>query len=152
MPLLIDGHNLIGQMPDIDLADPNDESKLVQRLKCYCRHRNRHATVVFDGGLPGGPSRPLSGSKVKVVFASHKSSADAVIRHRIRTSRDPRGLLIVSSDHEIQSLARARGARVIRAQNFAAELSFADAPEGEAEKPSTIDDVDMWLQLFEQDE
>ena len=54
MPLLIDGHNLIGQMPDIDLADPDEESKLVHRLKRYCRQHNRRATVVFDAGLPGG--------------------------------------------------------------------------------------------------
>ena len=29
---LIDGHNLIGQLADIDLDDPNDESLLVQKL------------------------------------------------------------------------------------------------------------------------
>jgi predicted RNA-binding protein with PIN domain len=152
MPLLIDGHNLIGQMPDIDLADPNDESKLVRRLKRYCWQHNRSATVVFDAGLPGGPSPALSSPKINVVFASRNSSADDIIRHRIRRSRDPRGLLVVSSDHNIQSLARTRGARVIEARDFATEIASEYLTGGEEEKPNTVDDVDMWLQIFEQDE
>ena len=33
MLYLIDGHNLIGQMPGLSLDDPHDEAKLVERLK-----------------------------------------------------------------------------------------------------------------------
>jgi S-adenosylhomocysteine hydrolase len=32
MPYMIDGHNLIGKLPDISLDDPNDEALLVQKL------------------------------------------------------------------------------------------------------------------------
>ena len=35
MPYLIDGHNLIAKLPDIDIADPNDEAKLVTRLRGF---------------------------------------------------------------------------------------------------------------------
>ena len=35
MPLLIDGHNLIGHLPDLSLSDPRDEVKLVARLQAY---------------------------------------------------------------------------------------------------------------------
>ena len=33
MPLLIDGHNLIGQIPELSLADEDDEGKLVMLLR-----------------------------------------------------------------------------------------------------------------------
>jgi hypothetical protein len=33
MPFLIDGHNLIGALPDLDLDDPDDEARLVERLQ-----------------------------------------------------------------------------------------------------------------------
>jgi len=39
MPLLIDGHNLIGQIPDISLSDPDDEAKLVLLLRRYTTAR-----------------------------------------------------------------------------------------------------------------
>jgi hypothetical protein len=36
MPYLIDAHNLIGQLEDLSLSDPNDEAILVTRLKAFC--------------------------------------------------------------------------------------------------------------------
>ena len=50
MTLLIDGHNLIGAMPDIDLAQSDDEHQLVLRLRTYCGEGRRQVTVVFDSG------------------------------------------------------------------------------------------------------
>ena len=35
MPILIDGHNLIAKLPDLRLDDPDDEAKLVARLRAY---------------------------------------------------------------------------------------------------------------------
>jgi predicted RNA-binding protein with PIN domain len=50
MPILIDGHNLIGKMSSISLADPEDEDKLV-RVLARRLHSQRHKTiVVFDKG------------------------------------------------------------------------------------------------------
>ena len=94
MPLLIDGHNLIGRLPDLDLDDPDDEAKLVARLRAYCIRARKHATVIFDRGLPGGRSRELSGGGVETVFASAGRTADSILRGRIHRTRDPRGLTV----------------------------------------------------------
>ncbi len=148
MPLLIDGHNLIGRLPDLDLADVNDEVELVRRLRVYCHRHRRKATLVFDAGLPGGRDLWLSAPPVEVVFASPGSSADAVVRERIRRARDPRGLLVVSSDRSLQRAAQARGARVVPAEEFAAALA-APLPAARPEKPDSPTSVDEWLTLFE---
>ena len=42
MNYLIDGHNLIGQLPDISLDDPNDEALLVQKLSGFCAANTKH--------------------------------------------------------------------------------------------------------------
>ncbi len=47
MPLLIDGHNLIGRLPDLRLDDPDDEAKLVARLRTYCARTRKRITAVF---------------------------------------------------------------------------------------------------------
>jgi predicted RNA-binding protein with PIN domain len=163
MPLLIDGHNLIGKLPDIRLDDPDDEAKLVARLRTYCgRKRKRaraplRATVVFDRGLPGGPSQELSRGGVKVVFAPTGHSADAVLRERIRRAKDPRGLTVVTSDRAVIATAVARGARVVRSEVFAAQLqgplaASATAPTG-GEKQDTqlsTEEIEEWLQVFDE--
>ncbi len=149
MPLLIDGHNLIGRMPDLSLEDPDDEAALVQRLRRYCWRHRRRATVVFDAGIPGGRSLALSSPEVQVVFAPAGRTADALLCERIRRARDPAGLIVISSDRSVQAAARARGARVIPAEDFATELIADRKTElEEEEKPRSVGDLEEWLRLF----
>lgn len=151
MPYLIDGHNLIGQLPDLSLDDPHDEAKLVERLKGAMARRRQRCTVVFDGGLPGGPSRDLSSYSVQVVFAHGGTTADAIILERIRETRDRGSLTIVSADREIMAAARRRRMRVIAPQAFAAMLDAPVPAESDEALPDRLlsqDEVADWLRLF----
>lgn len=150
MPLLIDGHNLIGRMADLHLDDPEDETKLVARLRAYAARTGQCLTVVFDQGLPGGRSRELSGGGVEVVFAPTGHNADGILHERIRRARDPRALVVVTSDREIVAAAQARGARVMRAEEFAAQLSAPPpAIEPEPDERLSPQEVEEWLRVFE---
>lgn len=149
MPLLIDGHNLIGQMPDLRLDDPDDEAKLVARLRTYCAREDKRATVVFDHGLPGGWSEALSGGGVRVVFASAGRNADGILRERIRNARDPRGLMVITSDRAVIAAAKAGKVRVMQAEVFAARLGTpADAAESEQGPQLSPEEVEEWMQVF----
>jgi len=148
MPLLIDGHNLIGRLPDLGLDDPDDEAKLVARLLAYCARARKRATVVFDRGLPGGRSRELSGGGVEVVFAPAGRTADSILRERVRWARDPRGLIVVTSDNEVIAAAQARGARVMRAEEFAAQLNVPRKVETESDAHLSAEEVQEWLNVF----
>jgi predicted RNA-binding protein with PIN domain len=150
MPLLIDGHNLIGQMPDMRLDDPEDEARLVARLRTYSARTGRRITVVFDQGLPGGRSQELSGAGVEAVFAPTGRAADGILRERIRRARDPRALVVVTSDRTVIAAAQARGARVLRAEEFAARLSaLSQAVEAEPDERLSPREVEEWLRVFE---
>lgn len=149
MPLLIDGHNLIGQMPDLRLDDPDDEAKLVARLRTYCAREDKRATVVFDHGLPGGWSEALSGAGVRVIFASAGRNADGILRERIRNARDPRGLMVISSDRAVIAAAKAGKVRVMRSEVFAARLgASAGTVESEQGPQLSPEEVEEWLQVF----
>ena len=150
MPFLIDGHNLIGRgrLPDLRLDDPDDEAKLVARLRTYYARTRKRVTVVFDRGLPGGRSE-LSGGGVEVVFASAGHTADGILRERVRRARDPRGLTVVTSDHEVIAAVQARGAQVIRSEEFAAQLSTPrTVDDGEKDVHLSAEEVEEWLQVF----
>jgi predicted RNA-binding protein with PIN domain len=148
MPTLIDGHNLIGKLPDIDLADPDDEAKLVLKLRTYCARTRRRVTVVFDHGLPGGKSHELSGGGVDVRFASTTRTADGILRERIRKSKNPRGITVVTSDRRIITDAEARGARVVRSEDFADQLAGAPAKGAEQDDKPSDGDVAYWMAQF----
>lgn len=150
MPYLIDGHNLIGQLPDISLDDPNDEALLAQKLAAFAARTGKRCVVVFDSGLPGGKSR-MSTNAVEVVFASQRITADKVILERIRTTRDPRFWIVVSSDQVVLDAARRKGMTTITSTEFASQLRAMPKPKAQPEKPDkplAPDEVEEWLKVF----
>jgi len=150
MPILIDGHNLIGRMPALSLADPDDERQLVALLLSYRARTRKPVTVVFDpGGAFALPEARRHGG-VEVIFAPHGSSADQVIARRVRRSRDPAGITVVTSDRELAGEVVNYGARVKSAETFAAELSAltGDRSEGH-DSPLSAAELEAWLALFE---
>lgn len=78
MHYLIDGHNLIGKMPDIQLSDPNDEVKLVLRIQEWLNGRSsQQATIIFDGRrMMGGVSNQLSSRQLTTIFSPDGIIAD----------------------------------------------------------------------------
>ena len=152
MPYLIDGHNLIGQLPDITLGDPNDEAQLVTKLKAFCARTGKKCHVVFDNGLPGGVSK-LSNSTVKVQFASVPGNADNIMIARIRKTRDVNGWYVVSSDEHVLSIARRKGMKILRSPEFADRMRQVAKVIPKEENPNphiTQDEVDEWERLFNQ--
>src|SRR5260370_8028412 len=103
--LLVDGHNLIGQLEDLSLDDPHDEAKLAMAIRSYCMRSRSKATVIFDNGLPGGVSKQLSNSNVTVIFAPPGVQADSLLMRRARdVLKSPKPLIIVTSDRRILRL------------------------------------------------
>ncbi|MEJ2480792.1 MAG: NYN domain-containing protein, partial [Acidihalobacter sp.] len=103
-------------------------AKLVERLKSFMARKRKTCTVIFDGGLPGGPSRDLSTYSVRVVFAHNGTNADRIIMERIRSTRDSGSLVIVSADHEIVDAAHRKKMQIIAPAAFAAEMDAPTAP------------------------
>lgn len=151
MTYMIDGHNLIGQLPDISLEDPNDEALLVQKLVGFAARTGKKCLVVFDYGLPGGSSR-MSTRSVQVVFASGRSSADRVMMERIRKIPDPLQWIVVSSDNDVLTTARLRKMGTLHSDEFAALMQSPPKPKVDAGEAADVQlsdtEVDEWLDLF----
>jgi hypothetical protein len=164
MHYLIDGHNLIARLEDLALDDPDDEAKLVLRLRSWtAASKKRRVTVIFDSGLPGGKSRRLSTSRVTVLFATSGQTADDLLIRRINQLQDPAAFTLVSSDRAVIAAAHKRRMPVLLAEKFASQLPGerpqAPIPRGETDeqKPAIArretpelseDEINEWLELF----
>jgi uncharacterized protein len=138
MAYIIDGHNLIGVLPDIHLADPDDEARLLERLRAY-RTRATHAgpmIVFFDAGprakeiasplLASSARReaPPSRLVVEARFAAPGQTADDAIVAFLRGAcGQPGQYAVVTDDQELARRVRALGASTIRASDFAKRLA-----------------------------
>ena len=159
MPLLIDGHNLIGSgmLEGISLEDEDDELRLVTRLRVWRSNYKGDMTVVFDRGIVGGASRELSGSGVKVIFARDPQDADDWIKRRIHT-RQP-GLTVVTNDWALRQEAKLHDVDTWRPDEFVRRMQSGQAgPQKEAGskvEPGAETDVNLsavelseWMQIF----
>lgn len=157
MPLLIDGHNLIGQSRDLKLSDPNDEAKLIQRLQRYAAKADKKILVIFDPN-PHDDSPQLwadtqSHGRITARWAARGQSADNVIRSLVGEEKDRRGLLVITSDGAVASFVRACGVRVQSSSEFYKEMQNALGekydPDAKPQK-SSASDIDEWLQVFKE--
>jgi len=160
VPLLIDGHNLIGSgaLADISLDDEDDEAKLVARLRVWRSKAKDQMTVVFDHGITGGKSIALSGAGVNVIFARNPQDADELIRKRLR-NHSSKGLILVSNDAELRRDAAAAQIEVWRSDEFVQRMQTRVRKDGkahptqEAGAESHVNlserEVDNWLRIFD---
>lgn len=124
MNYLIDGHNLIGKLPDIKLSDPDDEAKLVLKLINWAAvGDNRRVIVVFDGGMPGIQWARFRSDQIKTVFVPKGDSADNwLIAFMKREIRDPRQFTLVTSDNVIVKVARRLNIKQVSSDQFGDDM------------------------------
>ncbi len=121
MPYLIDGHNLIPKL-GLRLDSPDDETGLVAILQEFCRLQRRAAEVYFDGA-PAGQVRTQKSGAVTAHFVRLGTTADAAIVAALgKLKRAARNWVVVSSDRQVQSAARAARAEVLPSDEFARQL------------------------------
>ncbi len=154
---LIDGHNLIGsgQIPGIRLDEEDDEWRLVRWLRARRPRLRQNIVVVFDGGVPGGRSRGLSGGGVSVIFAAaHRSRADRVILNRLQAERPATHVQVVTNDAVLRQAALGQGATVLSAADFVArcnQIRKKRRPTHHtqpSEPPLSPQEMEYWLKQF----
>lgn len=147
MLVLIDGHNLIPHLPGLSLADPEDETRLLEILSAYARS-SRHTLEVFFDGAPVGQNgrRRLFGLEVHFVPRG-RTADDAIAARLAQLGKSARQVAVVSADRRVQSEARSRLAAVWPSAGFARQVVEAGQRTGK-ESPPADPDVDEWLRLF----
>lgn len=154
MPYIIDGHNLIGQMPELSLAEIEDEQQLIEILKDFCLREQRSAEVYFDNAPPGVP-RARNYGRLSAFFSRAGKSADQAIAERLhRLGKEARNWTVVSSDRQVQAVAKAMRAKVLSAAEFARQLRPPPSrPEthigDKIDQPDVnSEEINYWLKVF----
>jgi predicted RNA-binding protein with PIN domain len=152
MPYMIDGHNLIASLPNIDLEDPDDEACLVRLLRAFYTRARKKITVYFDRRAPGLMDPPTLGG-VQVHFVASDRTADEAIRaHLNHLGPQAQNWTVVSSDREVRRAAHRVGARVLSSDAFGKVLLEENPPEKTMEKPRhemSQEELEYWIQRFE---
>ena len=155
--ILIDGHNLIGHMADLNLDDPDDEERLVGRLRAYRACVGGEMVVYFDPGLTYRSPARRSEVGITVRYAGLGRQADQLIVRDILGHARPQELTVVTSDHAIRQAARERGCRLLDSAAFAADMvrparrkirRVRSRAKADHAPSLSKEEVKEWLQIF----
>jgi len=157
MAYLIDGNNLLGALFPGQHRDPENKRKLVRRLIAFQRSRRSRIILVFDGAASADAEAMAAGrERFDIVHPPPGENADQAIGEILEGMTDLRKLVVVSSDREIRTFARLKGAVLMSAPEFKSELNRtlkARREDKEMEKgepgPTSLE-VNLWSQLFKE--
>jgi predicted RNA-binding protein with PIN domain len=158
---VIDGYNLmhamgllLGNVKPLGLA--RARLQLQEFLAGAFGDEAAQVTVVFDAArAPPNVPRTQIYKGLTLLLAVGQQEADDLIETLIAHDSTPKRLMIVSSDHRLQTAARRRGAQAMGSTEF---LDFLDdrrqqkpaPPEAEPEKKENLskNEINIWLQEF----
>jgi predicted RNA-binding protein with PIN domain len=151
MPYIIDGHNLIAAMPDIELHDAEDELALIEQLRALEQRERRAIYVYFDSGQIGVRNDYRVG-RIHVRFCVAPRTADDAIQDQLRSiGKQGPNWVVVSSDREVVAAAARSGARSVTSSAFAKQLRTPlerESPLGKPERPLSREEIEAWEALF----
>ena len=152
MPYIIDGHNLIGKLPNLRLDAQDDEQALIELLQSFCQRSGKDVIVYFDNAPPGQAGARRFGRLTARFVRADQTADDAIARHLKRLGKQGPNWVVVSSDNEVAAAARRVRARALLAEEFASELLAAPPDKEDGETPNLSGaEVDAWLDLFSQE-
>jgi len=115
MELLIDTWNVLHQSGVLPAESAGIGISGLNRLIQQSRWRGEKITLVCDGT----PSESAaSGPRVQTIFTGSTRSADDEIMASVASSSSPRSILVITSDREIISSIRKRGAQQMGSSAF----------------------------------
>jgi len=154
MQIIIDGYNLLlrtrrggGGLGTSELERMRDA--LTQKIAAYTANRSIAATIVFDGqqGVPLQASA-LPG-RVKVLFSRPPENADALIKRLVQAARQPRDIIVVTSDQPLARFIRSCGCQLLSVEEWREKMERGRDQDLQ-EKHGRLNDLDLeeWLRLF----
>jgi predicted RNA-binding protein with PIN domain len=118
--ILVDGHNLFFKVVSSRVQIKKQIEKLLKLLGSFQRKIHKKIIVIFDNSTFAGISS--MSREVEVVFSPPGFDADEVIIQRVKSSKDPAGIKIVTSDLRIKEEVEKLGARVITSKKFLQDI------------------------------
>jgi predicted RNA-binding protein with PIN domain len=148
MNYLIDGHNLIPNIPGLSLSDPDDEEALIRLLLDFCRYTRSRVEVFFDRSSSTQQTQKEAGN-LRVIFVRQGSNADSAIINRMQRMRgEAFNWTVVSTDRQVQAAAHSYKAKVVRSEDFARLLAKKPVPTQSTNPTLTDEEIDYWLKEF----
>jgi predicted RNA-binding protein with PIN domain len=147
MKYVVDAYNLIGAIRTISFTDPQKEEKLKQFILNRRAQREDEFFLVFDGKNKDHQfgSQGTTENGITLYFTAYGDTADGYMIEFMQNTKQKSGIIVVTSDREIQKAAKSARFAIQSVKDFLKTYDYRQEPE--EEKPEE-DDMGFWLDQF----
>jgi predicted RNA-binding protein with PIN domain len=118
---VLDGNNLIGKIKSLNQLHKKNKKQSAERLAFligrYFHMKKASVTLHFDGFQSDG----IKVQGLKITY-SGSTSADEKIKNEIGISKNPKNIILITSDSNLAQFGRVCSCQVIKSEEFSKQL------------------------------
>lgn len=121
---IIDGYNLINKIEEIQAKELKKKREyLINLLINKMPHGKNKITIIFDGKyeIYSSNKQNLKEYGIEVIFTNFET-ADDKIKKLVERSNNPKEIIVITDDREIQYYVRYYGCKIVTAVDFLNKL------------------------------
>jgi predicted RNA-binding protein with PIN domain len=144
----IDGNNLMGKIPSLQKRLKTEKvavrGQLAMQLERVFMNSNNQVTLFLDGFM----SEFIKSAKINIVYSDAKP-ADLIIKDYINRVKNPRNVVVVSSDNEVFNYGKKCSCESMKSEEFISRFFNKAGEKEEIEKIKSLEKQnDEFKKLF----
>jgi len=144
---IIDGNNLIGKLPSLMILQKKDKQrsreKLAFMIDNYFNQKKAKVFLHFDGH----PKESIRINNACIVY-SKNLIADEMIKNQIGKSKNPRNIIVITSDNNLTEYARVCSSTVIKCEEFSKDILHPKDSDEEKKRIEEMNNIEEFKKLF----
>jgi predicted RNA-binding protein with PIN domain len=161
---IIDGYNLLKSSAfnvPLNLSLEDQRNHLIRMIKSFSQSEQSEVLIIFDNSLSFSTNRNIGSGRIRIKFTKASMEADDLIKKIIRNEKNPKRLIIVSSDRAIQYTAKDHGAAILSSEDYYRIIEKRESSTGDTNKSDFNQEkydpnlgkkeIQYWKELFKND-
>lgn len=144
---IIDGNNLIGKIKSLNQLHRKDKKQSAEKLAFMIGRNFSRKKVSVSLHFDGVQKDVIKVSGIKINY-SGIVSADEKIKSEIGRSKNPKNIVLITSDNNLAEFGRVCSCQVIKSEVFSKQLLSPDSSDEEKNKIDELDNPEIFKKLF----
>ena len=144
---IIDGNNLIGKIKDLNQIHRKNKKQSAEKLAFmigqYFSNRKANVSLHFDGVQ----ADVVRVTGIKIIYSGNVT-ADEKIKNEIEQSKNPKNIILVTSDRNVADFGRVCSCQLIKSEEFSKQLLSTGFSDEEKTKIDELDNPEEFKKLF----
>ncbi len=144
---IIDGNNLIGKIKSLNRLHRKNKKQSAEKLAIMIGRNFYKKKVSVSLHFDGVQTDIIKVPGIKIYY-SGTVSADEKIKSEIGKSKNPKNIILITSDNNLAEFGRVCSCEIIKSEIFSKQLLSPDSSDEEKSRIEELNDPEEFKKLF----